>query len=484
MRTISRFRTAIKRYNLSRPLRVALEDGIISQQTSVLDYGCGKGDDMRNLDARGVSCVGWDPESYPDGRLCGADVVNLGYVVNVIEDPNERAEILRSAWHYTQDTLIVSARLARENGSLNHTQYQDGIVTGLGTFQKFYEQSELREWIEGVLGEAVVAAAPGIFYIFRSEERRHLFVSSHYRRRLQVPKQRVSDTLFEQHKALLHSLMSFFTMRGRLPEDGELAEKDEIVQQLGSLRRAFAIIRRVTGPQQWLSIVQERKQDLLVYLALAMFPKPPKFTALPPALKFDVRAFLSTYRRACEEAQRLLFSVGDMKVVEAACRSASLGKLLPEALYVHVSGLSLLPVELRVIEGCARVLAGKIEGATLVKFSRHEPKISYLHYPQFDKVPHPELKASLRVELRGRKLRYREYSNAQNPPILHRKELFVASDYPLRERFVRLTQQEEKYALLDAAQTIGTRDQWFTLLSEKGLRLKGHRLVHIRNLHS
>ena len=33
---------AVRRYDFSKPLRLAVEDGAISQQTSVLDYGCGK----------------------------------------------------------------------------------------------------------------------------------------------------------------------------------------------------------------------------------------------------------------------------------------------------------------------------------------------------------------------------------------------------------------------------------------------------------
>ena len=36
-------------------------------------------------------------------------MVNLGYVVNVIEDPSERAEALRLAWKLTRQVLVVAA---------------------------------------------------------------------------------------------------------------------------------------------------------------------------------------------------------------------------------------------------------------------------------------------------------------------------------------------------------------------------------------
>ena len=54
---------------------------------------------------------GWDPVHEPDTDRQPADVVNLGYVVNVIEDREERAKTLRSAWTLATGVLIVSARL-------------------------------------------------------------------------------------------------------------------------------------------------------------------------------------------------------------------------------------------------------------------------------------------------------------------------------------------------------------------------------------
>lgn len=36
-----------------------------------------------------------------------------------------------------------------------------------GTFQKFFTQAELREYIEGVLGVQAISASPGIFYAFK-----------------------------------------------------------------------------------------------------------------------------------------------------------------------------------------------------------------------------------------------------------------------------------------------------------------------------
>src|SRR3712207_6196530 len=111
MPSISRHLSALKRNGLSRPIRLALDDGLIRPDTEVFDYGCGHGDDVRVLSERGITCAGWDPAHYPDEKPRSADVVNLGYVVNVIEDTKERSAALLAAWDLARNLLIVSARL-------------------------------------------------------------------------------------------------------------------------------------------------------------------------------------------------------------------------------------------------------------------------------------------------------------------------------------------------------------------------------------
>jgi hypothetical protein len=61
---------------------------------------------------------------------------------------------------------------------------------------------------------------------------------------------------------------------------------------------------------QWQTIVTERRQDLLVYLALAAFHRRPTFSALPEELQYDVRDILGTYKAGCLAADELLFSAG------------------------------------------------------------------------------------------------------------------------------------------------------------------------------
>ncbi len=78
----------------------------------------------------GFESAGWDPVHRPHETLRAAPVVNLGYVVNVIENPAERREVLRSAWSLADQVLIVSARLTMDGRFLSEaSDFADGYLT-------------------------------------------------------------------------------------------------------------------------------------------------------------------------------------------------------------------------------------------------------------------------------------------------------------------------------------------------------------------
>jgi DNA phosphorothioation-associated putative methyltransferase len=476
--SIERHKTALKRAVFSRPVARALDDGIISENTTVLDYGCGRGGDVKRLAKLGIPCIGFDPTFAPREALERTDVVNLGYVVNVIEDPRERQQVLRKAWELAERVLVVSARLEDEARDLKGKPWGDGIVTGSGTFQKLYTQESLRGWIETTLKDQSIAASPGIFYVFREPQAEQAFLAARVTRR-SLPSVHAPETLFRHNQELLRALMDFVGQHGRLPRDGEFELETEVSEELGSLRRAFNIIKRVTGEERWDKVRLARYEDLLVYLALARFGRRPRLSELPLALQYDIKDFFGSYKAACDQADRLLFSIAESDRVVEGCLAAKVGKRTSDALYVHWSALQRMPTILRALEGCARVLTGTVDEATLIKFHLDRPRVSYLSYPGFDADPHPALESAFVVDLDRVRVRYLEYRGVTNPPILHRKELFVPSDYPLRERFSRLTRAEERAGLYKESVRIGTRNGWHEVLALRGVGIKGHRLVRL-----
>lgn len=473
-----RARAALARVSLSRPIRFAVEDGLIdASETTVLDYGCGKGGDVERLRRSGVCCEGWDPIHRPSGKLEPSDVVNLGYVVNVIENPEERRQTIRRAWELARRVLIVSARLKTDAPDLEGIPFRDGIRTSIGTFQKLYTQTELHSWIDGALGARSVAAAPGVFLVFRHPALEEVWLLKRVRRYTRTS---ISRELFAQHADLLEPLVEFVAERGRLPRGRELDSSDAIEAEFGTLRSAFATVRRVSGTERWDRIRDERSRDLLVYLALSRFDRRPRSRDLPPETRLDIRDLFGSYAAACRQADRLLAELSNQERIREAALASPVGKRMPQALYLHSDGIAMLPAVLRVLDGAARRLIGELDSATVVKIHLDRPNVSYLEYPDFDRLAHPPLRSGYLVRIDGLSCDYRNYSRHPDPPVLHRKELLIPVEDQRFKRFRALTRQEEKAGLFQNPQSVGRREQWEALLARRGVRVAGHRLVRVK----
>jgi len=208
----NRHRTAISRTDYSRPIRLALRNGLIELGTTVLDYGGGLGDDVRHLHLDGTEFWGWDPVHLSSGSRSPAQVVNLGYVVNVIEDADERAECLACAWACAERVLIVSARLASQTRDFAPVgPSADGLLTSAPTFRKPYGQNALKKWIEAQLGETAVFDGPGTFYVFRDAAHQVGNLASRFLGTSDYPPSVASS--IDAHKELAHPLTTFFHVR-------------------------------------------------------------------------------------------------------------------------------------------------------------------------------------------------------------------------------------------------------------------------------
>jgi DNA phosphorothioation-associated putative methyltransferase len=169
MRKIERHRTAIVRSDLSRPVRLAFEAGLFGRDATFFDYGCGHGVDVKLIGARGYTSGGWDPYYFPENEIHPADIVNLGYVINVIECQQERREALLQAWALVRKVLIVAARVLPVERGKGDQPYGDGLITSRNTFQKYYGQQELKNYIDSVLCTNAIPIEPGVYFVFRNE---------------------------------------------------------------------------------------------------------------------------------------------------------------------------------------------------------------------------------------------------------------------------------------------------------------------------
>lgn len=475
---IQRHKAAIARVTVSKPVRLAVEAGLFPPETTYFDYGCGHGADIEYIKRLGLTSAGWDPYYRPDETRISSEVVNLGYVINVIENTAERREALINAWNLAQKVLIVAAQVLIDDRTRGVIAYGDGIITSRNTFQKYYEQEELKAYIDQVLGVDAVPVALGIYFVFRDEAQAEVFRASRCRSRASAPRIRLKVNKFEEYRELLQPLMDFYTDRGRLPAVEELDHDalGPLQSEFGTIKRAFKVILQATDAGEWDTISDKRRNDLLVYLALSHFGKRPKFKDLSPTIRTDIKALFGNYQQACSAADLMLMSLGRTELIEERCRQSEIGQQRPNSLWVHVSAIDQLNPLLRLYEGCASRTIGRPEEATVVKFHVQKPQITYLFYPGFDKEPHPALHTSMAIGLRDLHVRYRDYDQ-DNPPLLHQKDQLVTEDYPGYAKFAKLSQQERKWSLLDDPKTIFDRLSWEQCLATHGAALRGHRLV-------
>jgi hypothetical protein len=145
---IDRHKTALTRYELSKPVKSLLEYGMLKAGITFFDYGCGQGSDVRGLQSLGHSAEGWDPVHRPDVSRREADIVNMGYVLNVIEDPAERLETLVDAHRHAKRPLVVSGLITETVETSRAAQYRDRVVSRclpLATVRHYWRCSGLRE---------------------------------------------------------------------------------------------------------------------------------------------------------------------------------------------------------------------------------------------------------------------------------------------------------------------------------------------------
>jgi len=474
---IARHKTAIRRPSFSLPIKCLLRDGLLNASKTVFDYGCGHGQDLKLLRDMDIPGDGWDPVHRPGAKRERADVVNMGYVINVIENMHERSAALRGAWDLCEQLLVVAAQVEFAAPDKQQTEFADGVITSRGTFQKYYNQHELRAYLESELDGDAIPAAPGVFYVFKDDSAKQQFIATRYRRRISVPRRRISELLFEQNQDVLEPLMQTATTLGRLPDAEEFPLAAEVIDRFGSLKRAFALIRRVTDEEPWEEIAQLRAEDLLVYLALSRFQKRPKLSQLPRPIQRDIKAFLGSYRTACARADVLLFRAGDPEAIDAACRGANVGQLVDNALIIHRSALDCLQPLLRIYEGCARALVGDIDETNVIKLHRFSGKVSYIAYAEFEKDPHPSLRQRIKVTLPTLSIDFFDYSEWDDPPILFRKERLLPKDHALYAKFARLSRHEEQHGVLGNSDMLDRRSKLYSHLHDLNLSLRGHRLL-------
>lgn len=440
--TIDRHKTALVRREISKPVKTLLELSQLPVGQSFFDYGCGMGDDVTALQKMGHDATGWDPVHAADAPRRSADVVNLGFVLNVIEDPAERVDVLVDAWNCAERLLVVSTLIAGQEAYEDIRTFNDGLLTSRGTFQKFFEPAEIQSLIEDTLHVECVPVALGIYFAFRRTSDFHDFIASRSRRfidweslsrRLGLLKAlRAKRDPYETHRELLDRFWENVLELGRLPRDDEFAELAEVRKACGSLPKALQLFIDKFGEPTFEAARQRRKEDLMVFVAASQLRRQIPFNHLSDRLQRDVRTFFGSFTNAQQRARELMFAAGDEDELELAVASLGFGWLDEDEGHftIHRSLLDELPAILRVYVECASRLYGDPREADLIKIHLYSGKLTFTHYDDFFATPFPELVLRIKVDLRKLFVNVFEYPPGPDRPLLLFKDRFLAKDHP------------------------------------------------------
>ena len=479
---VQRHLAAIARQGLSLPIRLLFRYGVIDRQMSVFDYGCGHGSDVEGLSAAGISAEGWDPYFAPDVAKRAADVVNLGFVLNVIEHPLERLEVIRDAFALATRCLAVAV-ITSSNARLERARpYGDGFLTSRGTFQKFFRMDELKGLLERELRREAFQVGPGVFFLFRDE----LVEQDYLARRQQGWRpplgHRTRSQPLASSEALrpdLEALWSRALELGRMPAQDELDAdlRYRLAAGAGSLRAAAAQAQQTFERQDLDAAQTRRRDDLLVFFALNIFNRRLGYRQLPPRLQRDLKALFGSYSEAQDRAKALLFSIGRPEVVVQGCvgaEQAGVGWLdADSALMVHTGLLDRLPAILRCLTGCGLRYYGGLDDAQIVKIHARSGKLTALIFEDFD-APLPKLRERIKIDLKSQRIF--EFDHGSDDQRLVMKSRYMAPD---QLGFTRQTTFDKSFLSLGGA-ALGPRPQGkdiSDMLAKAGYVQKGYLLV-------
>lgn len=494
---IARHLTALSRSNLSAPMQCLARHGFLDGTLSVFDYGCGKGDDIQNLSTNAIPVSGWDPHYAPDQLKQEADIVNLGFVINVIEDYQERCEALLGAYDLAQQVLVVSAMLFNRN-ALKGQAFNDGIITQRNTFQKYFTQTELKEFISDTLETEAIPVAPGIFFVFRNQQVEQRFLLNRqrsHRNTLRLSQRSSISALaklsrnekkYLKLKHLLDPLWQQTLELGRLPEKSEIAQLIELTQGFGSISKA---LRFMLDQYDGVTLEQARQgriDDLLVYFALQKFSKRKPYKHLDLSLQKDIKAFFGDYKNATDMAQSILFQISHVELIASACQTATeqgLGYLDEnEALHLHTSLVAQLPVLLRIYIGCATVLYGDIEQTDLIKIHSQSSKLSLMRYDDFQNQPLPRLLERVKINLREQTFDLYQYGEEYEPTYLYLKSRYINEEFSHYAEQLIFDEQLQALNLFDLSEHGPRPNEFRQALADARWGIDGFELVRSRSI--
>lgn len=505
VQTIDRHLTAINRDKLSAPFQKLAHHHLLDGEHSIFDYGCGKGDDAKELEAHGLNINSWDPVHKPDAEIVKSDIVNLGFVLNVIEDLDERTETLKKAWQTSNKLLVVSVMLAGSAKQEQFTRYKDGVITKWNTFQKYYSQAEIRSYLDQSLKTKSIALGQGIFATFKDKKLEEEFYlnrqyhvneranDKHWQQLTSRPSQKKESTkaqvksLYDKNSQLFDDFWQQCLSLGRIPANDEFECSDNLRRIIGSHKKAFDFMANIMNFEHYEAAQKMRRCDVLVYFALSLFEKRKAKTHMPARLQRDIKALFKSYNQAIDLAQTLLFSVGSPENLAEACdiayQSFNCGKHIPNKSYSFTRCmLTQMPAIIRVYIGCAIQLYGDIDDIDIIKVHIRSGKVTLLKFDDFKNKYLPLLTERTKIRLHDLDIDFFFYGDEYPYPPLYDKSIYLPIKTKAHKKQQTFEKRIDKQLEGLPLEKLPDWEILQKIFKYQGLQLKGNKFFKLNNL--
>ena len=137
--------TALNRKNLSVPVRTLINKRYIHKGQTILDFGCGNGFDVKELQNKGFNIFGYDKfnTKYNIPQLLNNryDCVVCSYVLNVIPNLKEHQEVLEQLCSLSENVYIaVRSDIKAIKYDWEFIDEYQCYKTTKGSYQRFYNE--------------------------------------------------------------------------------------------------------------------------------------------------------------------------------------------------------------------------------------------------------------------------------------------------------------------------------------------------------
>ena len=274
-----------------------------------------------------------------------------------------------------------------------------------------------------------IAAAPGIFFIFKDEKteqdyllKRQLGIIRDYDPERLITKRaekaaKEQATLEEKQRKQAESLarlkeaerlaktVAKHTLAfARKPELDELPKYFQMQLQESGLtyRKVFSAASQLFTEEDLREAIQIKKEKLLLFFAMYFFSGRPKYKQLSASLQKDIRLHFGAMTSIEKEAKDFLFSLGDDDLLQADCASVvsnNLGYMDDDKL-IFKAKTEKLPLRLRGVLSVSNRISGEIENTDIVKIHLGSKKVTYLGVDDFKNSPLPRITKRTVVDLR------------------------------------------------------------------------------------